>query len=64
MKSSKVGIALMVALALMLPALAQNSVPMLVNYGGVLRDAKSEPLTGVVGVTFLLYKDREGGARG
>ena len=62
MKSSKVGIALMVALALMLPALAQNSVPMLVNYGGVLRDAKSEPLTGVVGVTFLLYKDREGGA--
>jgi len=62
MKSSKVGIALTVALALMLPALAQNSVPMLVNYGGVLRDAKSEPLTGVVGVTFLLYKDREGGA--
>lgn len=62
MKTSKVGIALTVAVALTLPALAQSSVAMLVNYGGVLRDAKSEPLTGIAGVTFLLYKDRDGGA--
>lgn len=62
MKNPKARIALTVALALTVPVLAQNSVPMLVNYGGVLRDAKSEPLTGVAGVTFLLYKDREGGA--
>ena len=52
MKNSKAGIVLTVALALVLPALAQNSVPMLVNYGGVLRDAKSEPLT--LGVEFEL----------
>ena len=62
MKSSKAGIALTVALVLTLPALAQNSVPMLVNYGGVLRDTNSQPLTGTAGVTFLLYKEREGGA--
>src|SRR5579862_1115837 len=62
MKNSRMGIAVTMALALALPALAQNSVPMLVNYGGVLRDSKSQPLTGVAGVTFLLYKDREGGA--
>jgi YVTN family beta-propeller protein len=62
MKNSKTGIALTMALALTLPALAQNSVPMLVNYGGVLRDSNSRPLSGAAGVTFLLYKDREGGA--
>ena len=69
MKNSKTGMALTVALALTLPALAQNSVPMLVNYGGVLRGSNSQPLTGAAGVTFLLYgvtfllyKDREGGA--
>ena len=62
METSKAGIALTIALAVMLPALAQNSVPMLVTYSGVLKDSKSEPLTGVAGVTFLLYKDREGGA--
>ena len=61
MKNSKTGMALTVALALTLPMPAQNSVPMLVNYGGVLRDSNSQPLTGAAGVTFLLYKDREGG---
>ena len=62
MKNSKTGMALTLALAVTLPALAQNSVPMLVNYGGVLRGSNSQLLTGAAGVTFLLYKDREGGA--
>jgi hypothetical protein len=34
MKNSTMGIALAIALALTLPMLAQNSVPMLVNYSG------------------------------
>jgi YVTN family beta-propeller protein len=62
MKNSKIGIAVIMALALTSPVLAQSSVPMLVNYGGALKDAKGAPLTGLSGVTFLLYKDREGGA--
>jgi hypothetical protein len=62
MKNSQAGMALTIALALTLPALARSSEPMLVNYGGVLKDTKRRPLTGVVGVTFLLYKDPEGGA--
>ena len=57
-----IGVSIALALALALPALAQNSVPMLVNYSGVLNDSKSQPLTGVAGVTFLLYKDPQGGA--
>jgi hypothetical protein len=53
-----------------LPALAQQSigtpnnavVPPLVNFSGTLTDVNGKPLTGVVGVTFYLYKDQEGGA--
>lgn len=37
-------------------------VPPLVNFSGVLHDANGKSMTGVVGVTFLLYKDQEGGA--
>jgi hypothetical protein len=36
-------------------------VPQLVNYSGVLTDVNGKPLTGVVGVTFALYQDSEGG---
>ena len=36
-------------------------VPRLVNYSGVLTDVNGKPLTGVVGVTFALYQDSEGG---
>ena len=36
-------------------------VPRLVNYSGVLTDVNGHPLTGVVGVTFTLYQDSEGG---
>jgi hypothetical protein len=38
------------------------AVPPLVNYGGVLTDLNGKPLSGVVGVTFLLYQDQQGGA--
>jgi hypothetical protein len=37
-------------------------VPPLVNFSGVLTDFNGKPLTGVVGVTFLLYKDSQGGS--
>jgi trimeric autotransporter adhesin len=36
-------------------------VPQLVNYSGVLTDVNGKPLSGVVGVTFALYRDSEGG---
>jgi len=52
-----------------LPTLAQpaasaaNSVvPMWVNFGGVLTDINGKPLTGMVGVSFYLYQDQQGGA--
>ncbi len=37
-------------------------VPPMVNFSGVLNDVSGKPLTGVVGVTFYLYKDSQGGA--
>lgn len=37
-------------------------VPTLVKYGGTLLDSNGKPLSGTVGVTFLLYKDEQGGA--
>jgi len=37
-------------------------VPPLVSFSGVLTDVNGKPLTGVVGVTFTLYKDAQGGA--
>jgi hypothetical protein len=41
---------------------ASGAVPGLINYGGVLADGNGKPLTGVQGVTFLLYKDEHGGS--
>jgi hypothetical protein len=38
------------------------AVPPLVNFSGVLTDLNGKPLSGVVGVTFLLYKDQQGGS--
>jgi hypothetical protein len=43
-------------------AAAKVIVPPLVRFSGVLTDGNGEPLTGVVGVTFSLYKDSQGGA--
>ena len=43
-------------------ATSATVVPTLVNFTGVLTDASGKPLTSVVGITFSLYKDSEGGA--
>ncbi|HET8922238.1 MAG TPA: hypothetical protein VFN26_04495 [Candidatus Acidoferrum sp.] len=37
-------------------------VPRLVKFAGTLRDELGKPRTGVVGVTFAVYKEQEGGA--
>lgn len=48
------------------PVITGNSsnavVPSLVSFSGVLTDVNGKLLTGVVGVTFALYKDSQGGA--
>ncbi len=41
---------------------ANPIVPTLVKFSGSLTDINSKPLSGTVGVTFLLYKDEQGGA--
>ena len=38
------------------------SIPHLVKYSGTIRDDAGHPASGVVGITFALYKDQEGGA--
>ena len=49
-----------------LPLLGQQTtrigVPPLMKFTGVLSDGNGKPLTGVVGVTFYLYKDQESAA--
>ena len=44
------------------PSTTDAAVPTLVQFSGVLTDVNGKPLTGVVGVTFMLYKDQQGGA--
>jgi hypothetical protein len=50
-----------------LPLLAQSAasadsvVPGMVKFAGVLNDTNGKPLTGTVGVTFLLYTEQSGG---
>lgn len=39
-----------------------SAVPKVVSYSGALTDLNNKPLTGVVGVTFYLYKEAQGGA--
>jgi hypothetical protein len=61
---------LIVSLALLLAYVAAMSVaqqtetvvPTLVNVAGTLSDVNGKPLTGIVGVTFYLYKDEQGGS--
>ena len=48
--------------ALAAEATASSPVPRLVRFAGVAKDIENKPLTAVTGVTFLLYKDQEGGA--
>jgi hypothetical protein len=44
------------------PAGSAATVPPLVNFSGELTSAAGGPATGMVGITFLLYKDSQGGA--
>lgn len=37
-------------------------VPRLIRFSGIVRDGDKKPMKGVVGITFALYKDQEGGA--
>ena len=49
--------------ALAQPAAKENTaVPRMVKFSGTLTDANAKPLSGVMGVTFALYAEREGGA--
>jgi len=45
-------------------AASQSStlVPRLIRFSGVLKNAEEAPRTGVVGLTFALYKEQQGGA--
>src|SRR5207249_5638378 len=38
------------------------TVPRLIAFNGVLKDRTDRPLKGVIGLSFALYKDQEGGA--
>ena len=42
--------------------LASTEVPRLIKFSGVAKDEAGKPKTGLVGVTFSLYKDQEGGS--
>jgi hypothetical protein len=44
------------------PAGSEAVVPALVNFSGVVRDPNGKPMTEIVGVTFSLYKESQGGA--
>ena len=39
-----------------------SSVPRLVRFAGVAKDTDNKSMTGTLGITFLLYKDQQGGA--
>jgi hypothetical protein len=39
-----------------------DSVPHFIKFSGTLKDDSGKPRSGVIGVTFALYKDQEGGA--
>ena len=38
-----------------------TAVPTLINFSGTLTGPNGKPMTGIVGVTFFLYKDQQGG---
>jgi trimeric autotransporter adhesin len=43
------------------PAAANAVVPPVIKYRGILTDVNNKPLTGIMGVTFSLYKETQGG---
>jgi len=45
-----------------MPTNTNAVVPPLINFSGVLADGNGKPLISVTGVTFLLYKEQQGGA--
>src|SRR3989304_4392455 len=40
----------------------EDAGPRLIQFSGVLQDTMGQPLSGVQGITFSLYKDQSGGA--
>jgi len=44
------------------PSPASAPVPRLIRFSGIAKDTSGKPMTGVVGITFSLYKDQQGGA--
>jgi trimeric autotransporter adhesin len=66
----RIGVVMVALLSLVAPIAAQTAgsspgspqVPLLVNFSGVLADVNGKPLTGVVGVTFSLYQEQQGGS--
>jgi len=43
-------------------SVASTQVPRLIKLSGVAKDESGKPVTGAVGITFLLYKDQQGGS--
>src|SRR5450432_1108556 len=43
------------------PTPASTQVPRVIKFSGIARDESGKPITGVVGVTFSLYKDQQAG---
>jgi hypothetical protein len=41
---------------------ATGTVPRVLNYSGTVTDLNGKPLPSITGVTFLLYKEEQGGA--
>jgi hypothetical protein len=50
------------SLKLQAQAAAETTVPRLVRFSGIAHDLNGNPMTGVVGITFLLYAEQTGGA--
>jgi hypothetical protein len=44
------------------PAETASALPRLVRFGGTVKDVNGNPLTGLVGITFALYSEQNGGA--
>jgi|SRR5579862_93375 len=65
MRRNRVYLNVILLVACNLPGLAQESqmaVPPMINFSGTFTDLNGKPVTGIVGVTFYLYKDHQGGA--
>jgi len=43
-------------------SLASTQVPRLIKFSGLAQDETRKPISGVIGITFSLYKDQEGGS--